>query len=113
MTNVPAAAFVLIGISISVVLVAFQMPMSHLLVQIIGVVYPCFKSIKALDSEGIDDDKQWLTYWMVFSIFSFIDSSGGFFLSYIPFYYLIKLLILIWLQNPLTLGAKSIYKMTI
>ena len=79
--------------------------------QIIGVVYPIIKSLEALGTdESIEDDKQWLTYWIVFSLFSFIDFSGGFLMSLIPFYFLIKLLVLVWLQNPLTMGALVVYE---
>mmetsp|Transcript_4734 Transcript_4734/g.8095 ORF Transcript_4734/g.8095 Transcript_4734/m.8095 type:complete len:82 (-) Transcript_4734:38-283(-) len=39
-----------------------------------------------------------------------LDQVFGAILLYIPFYFLIKLLFLIWLQNPITLGASVIYK---
>jgi len=60
--------------------------------------------------ENLDDDKQWLTYWMVFSLLNFADSVLGFLLRLIPFYQLIKMLVLIWLQNPMTQGAKILYE---
>jgi hypothetical protein len=43
------------------------------IVNILGVVYPCFQSFLALDSQGLDDDKQWLTYWVCFGFFNIID----------------------------------------
>ena len=60
--------------------------------------------------ENLDDDKQWLTYWMAFSLLNFADSVLGFLLRLIPFYQLIKMLVLIWLQNPMTQGAKILYE---
>ena len=73
------------------------------------MAYPTFKSIIALESPSVDDDKQWLTYWCIFGIFSVLDEFGAFILSYIPYYYFIKVCLLIWLFNPLTQGATVIY----
>jgi len=74
------------------------MPFSNYIVHLIGVAYPLFKSLEALGTEDdAEDDKHWLTYWMVFSLFNFVDVNLNFLLSYIPFYYLIKLLVLVWL----------------
>ena len=109
-TNLPAGIFVVAAIAISVVLVTFNFSFGHVLVQVIGVVYPAFKSVQALETDStVEDDRQWLTYWFIFGLFNILDSTIGFILQCIPFYQLIKLLILIWLQNPITMGAHVIY----
>lgn len=46
---------------------------SSVLTTLIGVAYPAFMSFVALESDGEDDDKQWLTYWVVFGVFSILD----------------------------------------
>ena len=75
------------------------------------VVYPAYKSIKALETkDDEDDDKVWLTYWCVFGIFSLVDEFGGIILSLIPFYYYIRLIFFIWLMHPSTQGATVVYK---
>ena len=79
------------------------------IVNILGVVYPCFMSFLALDSDGQDDDKQWLTYWVCFGIFNIIDQFAGIILRFIPFYYFLKLGFLIYLFHPSTLGATNVY----
>lgn len=79
------------------------------LTNLIGVAYPVFMSFYALESEGKDDDKQWLTYWVVFGIFSIVDQFAGFVLSFIPFYYVLKVATLIWLFHPATTGATFVY----
>jgi receptor expression-enhancing protein 5/6 len=76
---------------------------------IVGIVYPAIWSIRAIESKGNDDDKQWLTYWVVFAIFTLIDLFSGFILKFIPFYFFIKLLFLIWCFMPNTRGAILIY----
>ena len=43
----------------------------------ITVLYPSVKSIQALESVGKDDDKEWLTYWIIFGIFTLLDDFCG------------------------------------
>ena len=80
---------------------------------LLGVAYPCFASFLALESEGADDDKQWLTYWVVFGLFNIVDQFAGFILHFIPFYFFLKLIFLVWLFHPATLGATTIYNLYI
>lgn len=75
----------------------------------IGIVYPAYWSIKAIESKESDDDKQWLTYWVLFSLFSLVDLFLGSFLKFIPFYFVFKMIFLIWLMAPMTKGAIFIY----
>jgi|TARA_B110000977_G_C10738752_1_gene362142 receptor expression-enhancing protein 5/6 len=67
---------------------------------LIGVAYPAFMSFLALESDGTDDDKQWLTYWVCFGCFNIIDQFAGIILSIIPFYYFLKLGFMIYLFHP-------------
>lgn len=76
---------------------------------LIAVAYPAFMTFLALESPDEDDDKQWLTYWVVFGLFSIVDQFAGFILHFIPFYYFIKMSFLIWLFHPSTQGATMVY----
>lgn len=80
---------------------------------LLGVAYPCFMSFLALESDGEDDDKQWLTYWVVFGIFNIVDQFAGFILAFVPFYFFLKLIFMVWLFHPATLGATTIYNIYI
>ena len=75
----------------------------------LGVAYPAFMSFLALESDGHDDDKQWLTYWVIFGMFNIVDQWSGFILHFIPFYFVFKLCFLVFLFHPKTLGATLIY----
>ena len=77
--------------------------------QIIGVAYPAFMSFAALKSEGMDDDKQWLTYWVCFGVLTIMDQFVGIILQFIPFYYFLKLSVLVWLMHPSSLGATWVF----
>ena len=46
--------------------------------------------IKAIESPNKDDDTQWLTYWVVYGVFSIAEFFSDFFLSWLPFYYMLK-----------------------
>lgn len=52
-----------------------------ILTVVLSVVYPAYRSIKALQTDDTeDDDKVWLTYWCVFGVFTLVDEFLGFIL---------------------------------
>ena len=63
-------------------------------------------SYRAIESPNKEDDTQWLTYWVVFSFFSVIESFVDFILYWFPFYWAFKFGFLIYLFAPNTQGAK-------
>ena len=75
----------------------------------IGVLLPAHFSFKALATEDREDDKQWLTYWTVFSLFILAELFIGALLKYIPFYFFLKMAFLIWLFLPIFQGASIVY----
>ena len=93
----------------SVVLVMLGIGQTYI-TNVIGVAYPAFMSFLALESEAKDDDKQWLTYWVCFGAFNIIDQFAGIILSFIPFYFFLKLGFLVYLFHPATLGATQVYQ---
>ena len=96
------------GLIAGIFLVTFGIGASYITC-ILGVAYPCFMSFLALESEDEEDDKQWLTYWVVFGLFQIVDQFAGFILHFIPFYYFLKMAFMVWLFHPSTLGATTIY----
>lgn len=80
------------------------------IVTLFGVVYPAYKSFKAIESVAKDDDTQWLIYWVVFACFQLIESLTDFFVSWFPFYYELKLAALVALQWPEMGFAQLVYR---
>lgn len=77
-------------------------------VGLLAMLYPSYMSIFAKkDRESV---KQWLTYWVCFSFLEIIDGAlCTLFMAFLPFYYPIKALFLIWLFYPKSLGATLLY----
>eukprot|EP00163_Fabomonas_tropica_P025856 TRINITY_DN455_c0_g1_i5.p1 TRINITY_DN455_c0_g1~~TRINITY_DN455_c0_g1_i5.p1 ORF type:complete len:174 (+),score=28.32 TRINITY_DN455_c0_g1_i5:199-720(+) len=75
-----------------------------------GILYPAYRSFKALERPGAEDDAMWLTYWIVFAFFTLFECIADRFIFWIPFYYELKFLFVMWLQLPQTQGAKHLYE---
>eukprot|EP01083_Nonionella_stella_P083416 230679_1 len=82
---------------------------SSALSSLVGFVYPTYCSFKALQSEGLEDDSEWLTYWVVYAFFSTFESMFGFIVSWFPLYFWAKIIFLAYLMAPQTQGAKVMY----
>ena len=80
---------------------------------LVGVLCPTYLSLKAIEGPDEDDDKQYLTYWVVYGLFSVFDLFTSFLIKVIPFYYTIKLAFLIWLFMPNFKGAVVIYNFVV
>lgn len=96
------------GLVAGILFVMFGVGQSYI-TNIIGVAYPAFMSFIALESQGTEDDKQWLTYWVCFGAFNIVDQFAGIILQFIPFYYFLKLGFLVYLFHPSTMGATQVY----
>ena len=104
--------YVFIGLIIlSLIFVYFNL-FENLITNLIGTVYPTFWTIKSIESK---DGKaiHWLIYWIIFSSFILLDFFSGFVVKIIPFYFIMKICFLIWLQWPESKGCDIIFSYVI
>ncbi|XP_033337852.2 receptor expression-enhancing protein 5 isoform X1 [Megalopta genalis] len=86
----------------------------QLICNIFGFVYPAYCSMKALESPSKDDDKKWLTYWVVFAVFTIVESFSDYILCWFPVYWLFKCLFYMWLMVPMdNNGSLVLYRVLI
>ncbi|CAG8567030.1 4621_t:CDS:1 [Acaulospora colombiana] len=89
----------------------------NLLCNLLGVVYPTYRSIKAIDKQDSDDvaieQRQWLTYWVVYGWLQVADHWSSWLLRVFPGYNFFKLIFLYWAQNDRSRGATFIFERVI
>jgi receptor expression-enhancing protein 5/6 len=107
MTNIPKEFLVIGGAFVFCILLFFGIGAGSLC-NIVGFVYPAFKSFEAIENKK-KDDTQWLIYWVVYAFFSILEVFIDILLYWIPFYYAFKMAFLLWAMLPQTKGAKFLY----
>ena len=73
----------------------------------IALAFPFYATVRAIESAvKSGDEVKWLMYWVVFGSVNFVEM----FIAWIPSYYLLKVLLLLWCMAPGTFnGAHVIY----
>lgn len=74
-----------------------------------GGLYPIYKSLSCIDTSSSNQTKQWMTYWVLYTIYNFGYFILGLVLCWIPFYSIIKAIAITYLVHPNTLGAEKMY----
>ncbi|XP_012235367.1 receptor expression-enhancing protein 5 isoform X2 [Linepithema humile] len=72
----------------------------QLVCNIVGFVYPAYQSMKALESSNKEDDTKWLTYWVVFAVFTIVEFFSEYIVCWFPVYWLFKCIFYVWLMAP-------------
>eukprot|EP01035_Chromulina_nebulosa_P022008 gene22008-28491_t len=102
-------ALIALAIAAVPLFLVLSLGFGNFIIDLIGFVYPVYSSIKAIESKDKNDDTQWLTYWLIFGLFKIVEGVADAIISFIPFYFLSKVLFLIWCFYPSTQGASVIY----
>lgn len=84
--------------------------LSRIIIIIGGYLYPAYSSFKTIRAANVKQYVRWMMYWTVFAIFTAIEHVTDIFISWLPFYYEIKVLFVIWLSSTYTRGSSVIYR---
>ncbi|XP_011505679.1 PREDICTED: uncharacterized protein LOC105368371 [Ceratosolen solmsi marchali] len=78
---------------------------------VFGTLYPAYASYKAVRTKNVKEYVKWMMYWIVFALFTSAEIFTDMFLSFwLPFYYEIKIILVIWLLSPATKGSSILYR---
>lgn len=83
---------------------------SRIIILLFGTLYPAYASYKAVRTKNVKEYVKWMMYWIVFALFSCTETFTDIFLSWFPFYYEIKVIIVLWLLSPATKGSSTLYR---
>jgi receptor expression-enhancing protein 1/2/3/4 len=75
-----------------------------------GILYPTYSSFKAVRGKNVREYVKWMMYWIVFALFSFVEVFTDLFVSWLPFYYELKIGFVLWLCLPATKGSSVVYR---
>lgn len=77
---------------------------------VFGTLYPAYASYKAVRTKNLKEYVKWMMYWIVFALFTCTETFTDMFLSWFPFYYEVKIILVLWLLSPATKGSSFLYR---
>ena len=105
-------AFLLLIVLFLIGLIMLGFYEDHLTI-ILGTVYPLYFSLKTLKNGSLSEIKRWLTYWIFFISFIWFEYFFYYLLQYIPFYFVIRSVLLILNYLPQFEFSSVVYDYTI
>lgn len=84
--------------------------LSRCLILVLGTLFPAYRSYKAVKNKDYKEYVKWMMYWIVFALFTAVETILDIFMSWFPFYYEIKILFILWVLSPATRGSSLLYK---
>lgn len=84
---------------------------SRLVILLFGTLYPAYASYKAVRTKDVREYVKWMMYWIVFALFTCAETFTDVLLSFwFPFYYELKIIVVLWLLSPATRGSSILYR---
>uniref|UniRef100_A0A9L0I6B5 Receptor expression-enhancing protein n=1 Tax=Equus asinus TaxID=9793 RepID=A0A9L0I6B5_EQUAS len=83
---------------------------SRAVVLLFGMLYPAYYSYKAVKTKNVKEYVRWMMYWIVFALYTVIETVADQTVAWFPLYYELKIAFVIWLLSPYTKGASLIYR---
>ncbi|KAJ6882082.1 HVA22-like protein a [Populus alba x Populus x berolinensis] len=77
---------------------------------VVSLVYPLYASIRAIETKSHVDDKQWLTYWILYSMITLFELTFAKVIEWIPIWPYARLILTCWLVIPYFSGATYVYE---
>ncbi|KAF5927888.1 hypothetical protein HPG69_009254 [Diceros bicornis minor] len=77
---------------------------------VFGMLYPAYYSYKAVKTKNVKEYVRWMMYWIVFALYTVIETIADQTVAWFPLYYELKIAFVIWLLSPYTKGASLIYR---
>ncbi|KAG9147622.1 hypothetical protein Leryth_015703 [Lithospermum erythrorhizon] len=77
---------------------------------LISLVYPLYASVNAIETKSAADDRQWLTYWVLYSLITLFELTFAKALEWLPIWSYAKLGAICWLVLPYFNGAAYVYE---
>lgn len=82
----------------------------QLLANFATLIVPGYFSLAALESPGKSDDTHYLTYWVVYAAFSVLEFWSKAILYWVPFYWVFKTVLFLYLGLPTFNGSRVVYQ---
>ncbi|XP_076064787.1 receptor expression enhancing protein A isoform X2 [Oratosquilla oratoria] len=104
------------NVSVLTALLAFFVPTTAIVLYgifrlVFGTLFPAYYSYKAVKTKNVKEYVKWMMYWIVFAFFTCLETLTDLFLSFwFPFYYELKILVVLWLLSPATKGSSILYR---
>lgn len=82
---------------------------SRVVQNLVGYLWPAYLCYKSVEARQPDSIRDWCIYWFMLSLFTIVEKVVDAFLFWMPMYYPAKVMFVIYLWHPRTLGAKTLY----
>ncbi|CDK27896.1 unnamed protein product [Kuraishia capsulata CBS 1993] len=110
-TNLPRSYAVIIGAVGYLFLMFLNIGgIGQLLSNLAGFALPAYLSLQALETTTTSDDTRLLTYWVVFAFLNIVEFWSKAILYWIPTYFVVKTVFLLYLALPQYNGAQKVYQ---
>lgn len=112
-------SYIILPIALLVFLLTlFTTVVAHFMITLLCVVYPAYMTFKVISSNitqtmdqivyDVQCCKNWLTFWIVFCFLTVFDRLISTLLFFVPGYYALKFVFLVWMIYPKSNGTQII-----